>query len=95
MIQDLKEEKFGTTLSNIMINETKISDIKFNCITDYLILVIFALKHLKKTKTELSKLINDYIKLTDELMTQVPRNVYDQIILTNDKNKLNTLKKFI
>lgn len=78
-----------------MINETKVQNIKFNCITDYLILVIFVLKHLKKTKTELSKLINDYIKLTYELHSQIPRNIYDQIILTNDKNKLNTLKKFI
>lgn len=90
-----KKRRISKTLEKAIIQETNVQSILFTSITDYLILIIYILKNLKKTNTELSKLINDYLKLADELKCKVPQNIYDQIILTNDKNKLNDLKKFI
>ena len=90
-----KKRKISKTLPKVIIQETNVQDILFTSITDYLILIIYILKNLKKTNIELNKLINDYLKLTDELRAKVPQNIYDQIILTNDKNKLSDLKKFI
>lgn len=58
-------------------------------------LIIYILKKLNKTRKELYRLINDYLKLTEELKSKIPQNIYDQIILTNDRNKLNDLVEFI
>ena len=90
-----KKRNISKTLQKVIIHETNVQNIYFTSITDYLVLVIYILKHLKKTNSELNKLINDYLKFADELKFKVPQNIYDQIILTNDKNKLNDLKKFI
>lgn len=90
-----KKRKISKTIPKAIMQETKVQSVLFTSITDYLILIVYILKHLQKTNTELSKLINDYLKLADELKSSVPQNIYDQIILTNDRNKLNDLKKFI
>ena len=90
-----KKRNISKTLQKVLIQDTNVQSISFTSITDYLILIIYILKKLDKTKTELSKLLNDYLKLTDELKSKIPQSIYDQIILTNDKNKLNYLKSFI
>lgn len=82
-------------ISKVLSQETNVQNIIFASITDYLILIIYVLKSLKKTKTELLKLVTDFLKLAEELRNQIPQNLYDQIILTNDKNKLESLKIFI
>ena len=53
------------------------------------------LKKLKRTKNEIKKFINDYNKIIDELRGKIPKNIFDQIILTNDSQKLNKLIAFI
>lgn len=83
------------TFKNMIMNDTKISEIYFNCITDYIIFVAYMLKKLKRTKNEIKKFINDYNKIVYELKCRIPKNVFDQIILTNDYQKLNQLINFI
>ncbi len=90
-----KKRNINKTLNKLISYDTKVQDVFLNSITDYMILVIYILKNLKKNNKELSKIINDYIKLIDELKEKIPNMIYDQIILTNDRNKLNDLKKFI
>lgn len=90
-----KKRNIAKTLSKALSNDTNVQNVNFNCITDYVILVAYILKKLKKTNKELTKLVNDYIKLIDELKLNIPSTIFDQIILTNDLNKLNDLKKFI
>lgn len=90
-----KKRSISKTLQKVIIQETNVQSILFTSITDYLILIVYILKNLKKTNTELTKLINDFLKLACELKSNVPKNIYNQIILTDDKNKLNDLKKFI
>ena len=85
----------NNTFKNMIMNDMKISDILFNCITDYIIFVSYMLKKLKRTKNEIKKFINDYNKVIDELRGKIPKNIFDQIILTNDIQKLNKLMIFI
>ena len=87
--------QINNTFKNMIMNDTKISDIYFNCITDYIIFVAYMLKKLKRTKNEIKKFINDYIKIIDELKGKIPKNIFDQIILTNDSLKLSQLITFV
>ena len=47
------------------------NDINFNCISDYIIFIIYILK------------------------IKILKRIFDQIILINDINKLNSLKKYV
>ena len=66
-----------------------------NRICTNIIFVSYMLKKLKRTKNEIKKFINDYNKVIDELRGKIPKNIFDQIILTNDIQKLNKLMIFI
>ncbi len=90
-----KKRKINKTLEKALTSDTKLTSLNFNCITDYFILVIYILKKFKKSNKELTKLINDYIKIINELRGNIPSTMFDQIILTNDFNKLEVLKNFI
>lgn len=85
----------NNAFKNMIINDVKINNIYFNCITDYIIFVAYMLKKLKRTKTEIKKFINDYNKIIYDLKGKIPKNIYDQIVLTNDSQKLNKLMIFI
>ena len=90
-----KKRNINKTLQKALTSDTNVQDINFNSITDFVILVIYILKKLKKNNKELTKLINDYLKLIQELKINIPIQIYDQIILTNDINKLKDLKYFV
>lgn len=90
-----KKRNINKTLQKALTSDTNVQDINFKSITDFVILVIYILKKLKKNNKELTKLINDYLKLIQELKINIPIQIYDQIILTNDINKLNDLKGFV
>lgn len=90
-----KKRNINKTLQKALTSDTNVQDINFNSITDFVILVIYILKKLKKNNKELTKLIIDYLKLIQELKINIPIQIYDQIILTNDINKLNDLKGFV
>ncbi|MBO5397376.1 MAG: Abi family protein [Clostridia bacterium] len=90
-----KNRNIDKTLSKAILSDTNVQNVNFKCITDYVILVTYILKKLKKTNKELIKLVNDYNKLIDELKSKIPSTIFNQIILTDDINKLNDLKKFI
>ena len=49
----------NNTFKNMIMNDMKISDIFFNCITDYIIFVSYMLKKLKRTKNEINKFITE------------------------------------
>ena len=90
-----KERNINKLLIKAIEDDTKVQGILFNSITDYIILVSYILKKLDKNNKEIIKNINDYIKYTNTLEENVPRQVYDQIILTNDKQKLKDFINFV
>ena len=89
-----KKRNINKTLQKALTSDTNVQDIYFNSITDFVILVIYILKKLKKNSIDLLKIINDYIKLIQELKINITNSIYNQIVLTNDIKKLNDLKIF-
>ncbi len=90
-----KERNVNKLLIKAIEDDTKVKGLLFNCITDYIILVLYILKKLDKNNKEIVKNINDFIKYAENLEKNIPRSIYDQIILTNDKRKLNDFIKFL
>jgi len=75
--------------------DTGIINISFNTIVDYLVLVVYLLKHFKIPKKEIKKLINNFESLTNKFRSEIPINVYNMIFYTDTRNKLTQLKAFI
>lgn len=87
--------KIDKQVSNAITNATGVKSITFKTITDYLVLVIYILKALKVTKTEMKRIVNNFQEITDELRNKIPANVYNRIVYTDYTNKLVQLRKFI
>lgn len=83
-----RNRNINTTLLKSLCRDTNIQGINFTSISDYMILVIYILKKLNKTNKELTKVINDFIKTIDILKQNIPSSIFNQIILTNDLQKL-------
>ena len=90
-----RKRNINKTLLKALENDTGIQGINFNSITDYIILVIYILKKLNKANKELNKNINELIRIVENIKENIPQAVYDQIILTNDLQKLRILKNFL
>ena len=90
-----RNRNINTTLLKSLCRDTNIQGINFTSISDYMILVLYILKKLNKTNKELTKVINDFIKTIDNLKQNIPSSIFNQIILTNDLQKLQILKYFI
>lgn len=84
-----KERNISKTLSKVIEDETKVKKINFNNITDYIILVSYILKKLNKEKGEITDNIKNYLECVNILKKEIPNNIYDQIIFTSDKQKIN------
>ena len=70
-------------------------NIDFNTITDYIILISFLLKSYGLPKTEINRFINDFEKITEEFRNKISINIYNQVIYTDNKIKLNFLRNYI
>lgn len=90
-----RNRNVNKTLLKALEQDTGIQGINFASITDYMILVIYILKKLNKKNKEILKIINDFIKIIDNLKQNIPQSIFNQIILTNDLSKLQILKSFI
>lgn len=93
------DTRFNTADINKQVSEalkqdTGISDIDFHTITDYVILMVFILKRLYVSKREIKKFISDYISIVERLRGDTPINLFNKIIRTNNKNKVESLKRY-
>ena len=90
-----KDGNINNTLCKYLENEIGCSGIDFNTITDYIIIISMLLKKYDVPKSEINKFIIDYEKLVEDFRKKIPFNVYNKIIFSNNKNKLNALKSYI
>ena len=88
-----KSGNIDKQVSNVIRNRMNINDIDFSTITDYLILIIFILTLINESKTDIKHLIKEYAETVEKLHCQVPSSVFNQIMRTDYKSKLNCLKK--
>lgn len=75
--------------------EIGISNLDFKYIYSYVILLTYVLRKMGETKTSCKQFLNAYIALTDELRTQLPANVCNQILGTQQRPHLRQLQNFI
>lgn len=90
-----RERNISKTLIKAIENDAKIQNLNFKSITDYFILVSYILKKLDKNNKEITKLLNDYLKCIVILEESISRDIYDQIVLTNDTQKMKDFIKFL
>ena len=81
-------------ISNLT-NETGITNISFNTITDYMILVVYMLKMFETPKLDIRRLINEFDSAKESLRKLIPINIYNQIIHTDTVVKINSIKAYI
>ncbi|MEC2236097.1 Abi family protein, partial [Bacillus subtilis] len=82
-------------LKSYLQSETSISNIQFDNIVDYFIIVIFILKKLGITKTELKRLIRNFHEESEQLRNNIPVSVHTSIMGSDLKNKIKQLKNYI
>lgn len=82
-------------LRNAISNATGVRNLNFDTITDYIVLIIYQLKLLGVSKTEMKRLLSDFTDSVERLRQNIPINVFNQIIYTDKRQKINKLKNFI
>ena len=90
-----KTGKVSNRISRYIASETGISNITFNSIVDYVVLISFVMKLLQCTKTDITNFIKQFDEACEALRKAVPTTIYAKIIYTDTKNKLNALKNFL
>lgn len=90
-----KDAKISKNLCQYLEAETKCSDINFDTIIDYIILIVFLLKNYGLTKSELNRFVMDYEKCVEDFRIKIPVNIFNQVVYTNNVSKLNKLKLYI
>ena len=90
-----KTGSINKQISNAISNATKVKGITFDTITDYLVLLVYQLKLIGTSKTELRKLISGFTEAQERLRSAIPTSVYNQIIHTDNGRKIQALKAFI
>lgn len=76
-------------------SETNIENITFDNIIDYFILVIFLLKKLGVTKTELKRTIKSFHNESEQLRESIPIPIHTSIMGSDFKKKINKLSNYI
>ena len=94
------DTRFRKNNINLCINryitaETDINSIDFNSILDYIILIAFIMKTLKCNKKDILSFINQFEDACEKFRKLVPANIYNQIVYTNTRSKLRTLKEYL
>lgn len=84
-----------SSIAKLLTNETRVQNLTFNTIVDYVVLVTYLMKCLGFTKTEMRKFIMDFRNCYEELRKKVPTHIYTVIIHTDTRVKLKMLESFI
>ncbi len=90
-----KAAKPNGNIARLLSQETKISNITFATIVDYVILVVYLMKSLDFTKTETKQLINQFRDYCENLRKSIPIQLYSKIIHTDTRSKLIQLQRYI
>lgn len=82
-------------VSHALDHATGIKAVDFYTITDYLILIIYLMKLLHVSETEMERVIDSYVAAREELFRSVPYQIFCQIIHSNDRGKIARLRSFV
>ena len=87
--------QIGNPLLNCLTYDTKVTNIDFKTIVDYLVLIVYLLKNLNVSRTDIKKIISEFENITETLRKKISISIFSQIILTDTRNKLSLLRDFV
>lgn len=90
-----KDGNIDSTLCKYIENEIGCENVLFYTITDYILLISTLLKKYCINKVEINKFINDYEKIIEDFRSEIPINIYSQIIHTDTKLKISALRNYV
>jgi abortive infection bacteriophage resistance protein len=90
-----KTRNIDKSIAGYITSETGVTDINFNTILDYIILIAFMMSLLKCNKSDILHFIKQFEDICEVLRKSVPMNIYSKIVYTNTRGKLSTLKNYL
>lgn len=90
-----KNANISNQIASYLSSEIGYSNFDFETITDYMALVLFYLKKIGFSKTELRSVLRSYNKYISNLKLEVPQSVSDRILGTNVNAKILAINNFI
>lgn len=90
-----KTNQIDNQISNVISNITGIKNLTFQTITDYVILIVYILKLIKSTKSDINRIIQKYTKIVENFRAKIPISPFNQIIYTDNNIKIQSLKIYI
>lgn len=90
-----KKAKPSGRLKEYLQNETNISNINFDYIIDYIIIIVFLLKKLNVSKIELKQFLKNIFDESEILRDTIPIPVHTSIMSSEFKKKCDLLMNFI
>ena len=90
-----RTQNINGNLVSCLSNDTHITNIRFNSIVDYIILIVYLKKKLSCSKTEINKFIRDFELIINEFRCKVPTSIYTTILFTDTRSKINLLKTYV
>ena len=90
-----KTSNINNRLTRYITQETKVADVTFDTIVDYLILISMLMKQIQCGKTEMLSFVRQFEELCDVFRRGVPFSIFSTVIHTDSKSKIAALKVFI
>src|SRR5699024_1953697 len=90
-----RSSKPPSRLVQFLQSETKVANITFANIIDYLIIHVYLLKNLGVPKTELKRLVRSLNVISERLRKSIPVSVHTSIMGSDLQRKLMGIKEFI
>ena len=87
--------KINQRLIALLESEIGISNLDFKYIYAYIILLTYVLRKMGESQTACKQFLDRFVLLTDELRNQLPANVCNQILGTQQRPHLARLQNFI
>ncbi|MNN03998.1 Abi-like protein [compost metagenome] len=82
-------------LKEYLQSETRVSDINFDTIVDYFIIMIFLLKKLGIPKTDLKRIIKNLSNESEHLRSSIPIPVHTSIMGSSFRRKMEQLSRYV
>lgn len=90
-----KTASIHNSVKNLIGIETGVSDITFNEVTDYALLLLYMMSRLGFTKTECKQFLQRYRDVIEKYRALLPYNIYSQFVKSDVRRKLNAADGFI
>ncbi len=86
-----KTSRPNKQISKLLSSETGISNITFDSLVDYIVLIVYLMDRFSFPRSEIKKLISDFTTCCEELRKRVPIQLYSTVVYTSTRNKLQQL----